>query len=422
MLCVKEEMIFNGVKKIIIKNNKMKKKLNGISIEYEKINLSYKDSNNIIIYPQIRIKKFLIDDLPFMNFFSTWNNPSGNQIIIPSNIASSSERIFNFISSINDPLLSRGVADNYFENFTILWQNLLKDNKHILGISLWLKVLDLIWEWELRSKKEIHKGTPYFFLGSTLLMAGDLDKALLFISNAIEEDKRFSKKLGKQDFYKNLPAYLFSTMDTSNPNNFLFGFTTLFKSKLQENLDKYNKIFKRKFYFSEFDKRFLRNDLVEPEKYFFVYTFASIINTNYKLKEKLKSNSFSKLKNVNSLFNLCLIIDNTLFEKITEEFISGKIKEICNSKFNFSKKDCQLLYNNLDFKNNFEQAVKNCLSLKYNFKGSPVKKEILTLILLWGIRNYGGHQVIEKELFSKKFDKLLQSVLNAFFLSLEYLF
>lgn len=420
----------------------MELKVNDTVIKYDEINVDYTYPDGTkITYPNANIHEVKIKNATLDMLFKLFNESNYNvveRLYIAPEFEEISNEIFDAISTLSDKkeyLLARSLADYYFERFTILWQYFLMHQRHVLGTVLWQHVCRIIWNWEKKNSNKIHKGTPYFFLGENLLRQGNIDIAFLFIYNAIEEDKRFSNQYGDANFYKHLPAYMFASI-VDNPRNRLYPFVNVLRSEIKNRIDAYNSEYGKHFSFADFDKKFLENNALEWEKYLFVYSLNNLKNSKDIVIKELENNEFSRLKNLDTIFNLCLVIDN-IIGKNGGSHISDRIQKLCKSKSICAgktclqicesrqskdkvKKECCQIYDSLGFgpNKNMKQAINDCLSLNYPL-GKPVRKEILNLIFIWGLRNYGGHNIESETIFVEKFEEILQLMFNGLFIILE---
>jgi hypothetical protein len=311
-------------------------------------------------------------------------------------------------------------AARLFEQFTTLWNYYLDHQRHLLGTKLWQHVCRMTWKWEKSNNATVHKGTPYFFLGANQLMQGNLDNAFLFIHNAMEEDIRYSSQIGDPSFYKTMPAYLFSSLIADNPKNYLYPYAQEAKRKLDSFIQTHNALLSAGFSYSDFDSKFLKNQDLEETKFFFVYNLFAMINHDVIDTIELRKNEFSKLRNLDVIFNLCLIIDEVMKKKTNQKYISESVIQICDN--NFGEKDAYNIFKSLNFENDFENAVKKCLSLSYSYGTKSVSKEVLLLILAWGLRNFGGHKIEAKQLFVDEYQNLVEKLMSGLSLTLEKLY
>jgi len=372
------------------------------------------------------ILRVMIDSRDLVNIFGLLNEPNYHAVdvlYIPTEFDAICFRIFDTIEEMNSQtefILSVYLANFLFQQFTILWTYYLTHNRHLMGTKLWQHACRITWQWEGSHNMKVHKGTPYFFLGGNQLMQGNLDNAFLFIHNAMEEDIRYSDQIIDQLLYKTMPAYLFSSLIADDPRNYLFPYVHGAKRKIDSFILDHNVLLSKNFPYSNFDIKFLKNQDLEEIKFFFVYNLFTMINHDNMDTKELQKNEFSKLRNLDLIFNLCLIIDETMKKKTNQEYISESIKQLCSSKLN--ETDAHGIFAKLDFRNDFENAVKTCLSLNYSYNSRSINKEVLLLILVWGLRNFGGHKIEARELFVDNYQNLVKQLLSVLFLTIEYFY
>jgi|GEM_PF-1577962 len=387
---------------------------------------TYADGTKIS-YPTITIQDVRIKHAPLAGLFGLFNESNYNAVemlYIPPEIEELSGELFLAITKIadnNEIVLATALSDYYFGQYTTLWQYYLKHQRHVLGTTLWQHVCRLVWDWEKKSEKKIHKGTLYFFLGATLLRQGNIDLAYLFISNAIEQDKFSSTLMKSPEHYRHLPAYLFSSGIVDNPNNYLYPFVLQMWGFLKPTITSFGTVgYSRSFTSDDFDNKFLKNSQLDSEKLFFLYTINTIINIKNVTTEELEVNDFLKMKRLDILFNLCQVIESALGKKIQKALISKLIQEVCFQKYGVTPDDSHSIYTALDFKKSPVTALETCLSLNFVFNGKPVRKEVLTLIGIWGLRNYGGHNIdTSSPILSTRFDEMVQFVFSGLFIALQ---
>lgn len=350
------------------------------------------------------------------------NYNSVNVVIIPPPFEQICFKIFDTIKELisnNEFTIAAYLASHLFEQFTILWKYYLQHERHIMGTKLWQHVCRITWNWENTNNVLVHKGTPYFFLGGNQLMQGNLDNAFLFIHNAMEEDIRYSIQIGNSSFYKTMPAYLFSSL-IDDSKNYLYPYVQNAKNKMDIFIKNHNTLLTKSFSYVDFETKFSKNQDLEEPKFFFVYNLFTILNHDVIDTAELRKNEFSKLRNVDVIFNLCLIIDEVMKKKTNKVFISDSVKQI--SANNLNEQNAGDIYDSLNFKNDFENAVKTCLNMNYSHNSRNVSKEVLILILVWGLRNFGGHRIEAKQLFVDEYQNLLEKLMSALFIILEKLY
>lgn len=79
--------------------------------------------------------------------------------------------------------------DAFFNNFTIIWLRRLEQGHFAAAEDIWEFALTLASNWENNHpSNRLHKGTPYYFWGMTVVLRGDLDRAFLLMHQALHED------------------------------------------------------------------------------------------------------------------------------------------------------------------------------------------------------------------------------------------
>ena len=323
-----------------------------------------------------------------------------------------------------DFLLSRNTSDAIFNACTLYWQKLIANGQLFIAKEFWRRILDLVIEWEIRHRNRIriHKGTPYFFLTHTCLLLDDIENTFIYLSKTIEEDKRICHRFGQN--YLNAPAY--STISLSaNQNNFMYPKVEEVRNYLQERLRLYNRKLRKKVKFSTIERKFFRNKKY-TDPMIFLNFFIHIIRIQEDSIEKL-NNDFSKMRMLNLMFGICLIIDKTLWIRFSKShrYIPGNIKSLCLKKgWCSNRNDAQVIWDNVvknDFESNrttdFENIIDTLLDFQLKYNGNFVRKEIQILFLLWGLRNQGAHRLEKQNILIRRYKDIIQALMNAFFMS-----
>ncbi|MBI4019454.1 MAG: hypothetical protein HY364_04320 [Candidatus Aenigmarchaeota archaeon] len=356
--------------------------------------------------------------------FSESNYNAVNMLYIAPEFETICHKLFDTIKVIidrKDFILGKNLSDYVFGQTLFLWEYYLIHRRHMLGTELLQHICRIVFSWEEKNRAQIHKGTPYFFLGLTQLMQGNVDAGFLMVYNAIEEDKRYCRQIGQINLYKGMPAYSFCTVNIKQTKNAAYDYVIEANKELQKFIDNFNSSgFKYKTSLNEFQTKFLENTDIENEKFFFVYNLFTVVYQNVLKRKELENNIFSKLRNVDMIFNFCLIIDKILNHKTGKQYISDSIIKIARN--NFSINNAQNIYKSLDFENNVESAINNCLSPSYTHNSITVPKELLSLILIWGLRNHGGHTVETLDIFVEKYEEIKQAIMNSYFIVLKELY
>lgn len=337
-------------------------------------------------------------------------------------------RIFHTVFSAVDELhtsnrgcLAAFLSTFLFDSVTPLWNRFLGNGQHMLAIQLWKQVLTLAYAWEHNTGKRVHKGSPYAFIAYTYLMTGDLDAAFSYIYNAIEEDKRLNDICPEVNYPAEAPVYLTATLNPSR-RNVMYPMVSEVRSALEAHLDSYRREFRSSLTMQQFDERFLQNVSLETIKYFFVFTFWAIFEHQRKVGRDLMQNDFSKLKNANWLFALCLVIDKLLHShpQYTGKFIGSEIANYVDHKGLMSRSDLNRLRDQV----NVQQAIPDrllpqLLSLSLVYNGVPVSREIQCLFAAWNLRNFAAHNIQIQNVIGTSFEDIVRVLLYDIFLIIE---
>lgn len=377
----------------------------------------------------INVGKFIHDQSYYILFSFKHYRPDQCEIYLPDNYSEIPEKTFDVIDSLYSQekgCLAASLSSFIFESMTPFWRCLLSDGKHILAIQFWRKVISITNDWEKKTRKHIHKGSPYAFVAHTYLMIGDIDTGFSFIYNAIKDDIELNKVCHKLNYPKKAPVYRTATISSSR-GNIMFPLVAEIRSKLLEYINSYNQQFGRKFKMEELDAFFLQNDNLTPLNYFFVFTIWSIFEYQRKVDEVLMDNEFSKFKNYNWLLGLCLVIDKLLYTipEYRNDTLSQEVKKIVTGKaWMENQADLDGFKNQLARPLPFGRAQPDDIihellepSLQYN--GQNVKNEIKYLLIALNLRNFASHNILPQEVIVKKFSKILEILILDILLVLE---
>lgn len=368
--------------------------------------------------------------LPNTNFQLT---PT-NTLIINNNTWTISNLVFDVIANITtsrDHKLAFHIADYLFNIFNNTWVILLNTKLILQSVSLINQVCSVVWQWEKTHGINIHKGTPYYFLALSYAILNDWDSAFVFVFNAIEEDKKANLNTTSPQAYQTSPAYRYATLVNRKDNAF-YSFIEIMKKWLRKKIQNFNKKFGTNLRYSDVESKFLHQIQLEETVFLFVYQIQYLISQNYVRTKKLRQNDFSQLRNLNTIFNLCLIVDK-LFEYRYLGFPKHKRDSIARNIYNFFD-EFRLLGNENnagDLKGSFTSAgfniertpnytIRRLLARRMTiiYNGYPISSEMKSLLLVWSLRNYGGHNVKAQKVLVTKYEKIIEQIMFALFLAL----
>ncbi|MEO9308127.1 MAG: hypothetical protein ABI342_07445 [Nitrososphaera sp.] len=329
-------------------------------------------------------------------------------------------------TSDNDDVLGAYLASRLFEFSASYWLNsLLNRGLYLSGIGFWQAVLEVTRQWEEANNPiTVHKGTPLFFLAENYLLIGDRDNGFVYLYSALEDDK----KLPQLGYPKKAPAYFTARMLDETGNQMYFLIRELW-NKLGGFISKYRENYNQSFTGSQFESKFLRNDDLSDIVYFFVYNFLFLYDLDKNTTRNLLQNEFSRLKILDLVFNLSLIIDEVLKEAYRKELGSKYDKMFkgvvwfCNKKNLIQQTDLEN-YCKTDLKINDEQpdiVIPRLLSKTETYNGTLIKKEVLSLLISYHLRNHGGHNIDQQSVLTSKYDEIIEELFMALFLVVELL-
>ena len=250
----------------------MNKKINMSTIQVKQYNLQI---TPILVQGYYDLGDEITDQ--FKVFYHSFFTRGAIQITEP--FIEASKKIFsNF-----DKKQRIALGDAYFNNFTVITENLLSNRQYDVAFRLWTEILAFVKEWEENNKpKALHKGTPYYFSAVSSIRQNDFDAAIMSMHNALIEDKLNNPK------WDEAPGYWFLTLNDQKPNQYFKPFVDGMIGFIRDRLDgqgaeqgKYKKSYQAvrggTLTYPEFRNKFLDNKSVNEElKYFFVYSIIRI--------------------------------------------------------------------------------------------------------------------------------------------------
>jgi hypothetical protein len=309
--------------------------------------------------------------------------------------------------------------DGLFKNFTLIWQFFLNQGRFKNAEHLWDLALNIAHEWENKNQnKRIHKGTPYYFWGVTCILNGDLEKGFLLMHQALEEDKKTL-----QTDTPRTPAYSFVTLDYEEQNQFFKPKVTEIAKLVDEKLSAYHSLRGGTLTLPYFKSKFLEDVALQEVVFYFVFESFHLKKFLTEIEQRLTQNVFSSLLQANTIFTLCLIVDNVLKQKNPSQWKFRVLLEFLSSRssLNLDKQKTGEL--NGAFKSNFSNTLQSLLSSQYHFQDGTTPQPIEEdLAITYGFRNFGAHRIEQQPVVYQNFDEISGRILNALFFSIERLY
>lgn len=374
------------------------------------------------------VKGVIIDSLSLPNIFSVVPAIQGQKVVLNQNLISTTNLIFDvagMLKKSGEYKLAWHLLDHLFGYYGGFWREMLKSGLHVHGAILWINVCNLVWDWENKNNIKLHKGTPYHFLAQTLLEIGDIDTGFTLVFNAIEEDKRTHSEVGNPEGYKLCPAYMFVT-SVDDPNNSMYHLISEMIIKLQESFTDYNSKLGGQINSLDFDSKFLHEPSLQEAAFFFIFTLQQLIRHEKMTRPELLQNEFSKLRNLDFIFNMCLIVDKVLAKKYStnpRDTIANNVFGYCRDKLSVQDSDPGRFKKKLsiNFDDPPDTVVPVLLKYSLTYNGQPADKRMTTMVLAWYLRNYGGHNIKGQQILLTDFPKIVKQIMYALFMAVEAL-
>lgn len=311
---------------------------------------------------------------------------------------------YNNISSSSD-------ADVFFEKYGIgnLERGIHNPFERQIGYELLLYILN---KYNQEKFKEIHKGTPYYFIAWTSYQYQDFAKAIYYMDSAVSEDLKFSDVQNRLNTRPSLEFFLLN--NTPGPSGLpvhlelrnIMEKTFLFyknNSGVEISIDLFREKFINKLLYSGIEQRSLLTAL---------YTFI-LEYPNKEMQIKLRSNSGGSIQPfIDHLFDGARILESLLTTPITKSNnLRHKIK-ILYSKILINN---EVLMDNSSLKD-AEENYKYHLENRSSFQESNFASAFI-------IRNTTGHSLLWPDQFTQtdSYTTLYNTLINSIFWTIEKL-
>jgi len=349
-------------------------------------------------------------------------------IILPPELCNLVDDLLNSVSALPSSEKRRKIflADKIFEHLVV--HTSVPNPK--LRNMFWRAILDRVWQWE-DSHEKVHKGTAYYFMAETYLGLGDVPSAYICFFNALEEDKRNFPFIPKN--LKDAPTYLTTSL-ADNPNNALYIPVVIpLRAYLQSFIDRYNSARTTQLTLHTLDRKFLQADPLEDIKRFFVATFHEIYNLAPLNSDRMINNDYSKLKIIDTLFNLGLIADQLLEYRFLPS-VQRRERDMAHAMYRLAlhlnwttlarDRDVPQFLGRIQPNLNSgspDQIVPSLLNGLATFDGRSIDLDMQAVFLAYHLRNFAGHHIEGQDVLVKRYPEVLNHVMNALFLAIGVL-
>ncbi|HUU49509.1 MAG TPA: hypothetical protein VMW81_00955 [Nitrospinota bacterium] len=306
----------------------------------------------------------------------------------------------------------------YFNNFNLVWNQLLVSRRFDEAETLWEMALDPALEVEKRKPDhKIHKGTPYYFWGMTAILRGDIDKGYALMHQAVEEDVATT-----QNQFPDTPAYALATLNWAKQDQAFRQWVLAQAQFLDEKQNKYSTIYSRPFTLENFRQRFLSSPPSTEDVFLFVYTVARLMRLGNAPEHTVQSRFAGQL--FMSLFSdMLVVIESAL------KFKNPNGRSFINHAEYLSQKACDPISNtrlrelNKMFNDDFDTTLTELLNGNFSFPDQTKLTKLQSEIAIaYGLRNRAFHNTSPTPAMWQRFSEIMQILFNVMFTMVDYVY
>ena len=344
------------------------------------------------------------------------------QVILPDDLLTV---IINVLEAIADPSISErqriGLADRLFETLNV---EFIPPNPS-LGAAYWSAMMRHVWHWE-DSNRLVHKGSAYYFLGTNFLRLGDIPSAYISLFSALEEDKRSYPSLGAD--YRNSPVYKTTSLIDDSGNVLFPSVVVPLRNDLQGYLVSYLALGGSSISMNTIDSKFLQESRLEDVKRFFVATLHEIHHLAPINSTRMMLNDYSKTKVIDTLFNLGLVINQTLEQAYLASMsrldMANAVHQLWLARRWTTERNVGTFIHGFSPDPNSgtpDQILRPYLDGTALFNGSRMDAKMLAIPIAYILRNYGGHHLEVSNILVNRYPDVLRNMMHAFLLAIDSL-
>jgi hypothetical protein len=312
--------------------------------------------------------------------------------------------------------------DDYFNNFTPLWQFLLQQGLLLYAEQVWEIAVNATKKWEQRNTdQKIHKGAGYYFWAVTCIYKEDLEKGFLLMHEALEEDKR-----NLTPNSSNTPAHAFVILNFDEQHQFFRNKILEVARFAEQKITNYRASRNGKLTLDEFKIKILQNpDLIE-QVFLFVFELFHLKKILAENKRGLTLSAYGSMLMVQSIFTFNLLIDNIIKYKYNIEdphkqnFID--LLTFLSKKANLELDKSKLRWINKLFTNNFQDTLQRLINSRSLFGTTKLQTIEEDIAIIYGFRNSVAHKIRYRPYIHADFNSIVDRLFNVFFLSVEILY
>lgn len=307
-------------------------------------------------------------------------------------------------------------VDALFNEFAGSWSLLYQTGKFNEAEVFWQNPLTWAMQWECSRGRQLHKGTPYYFMGMASIRAGHRDLAFLLMHQAVEEDKRAAPSA-----YKDRPAWRFVTLDVDSVHQAASPIVREHAQWLENKLLWFTTNRCHSLSLSDLRNRVFALPNMDEATFSFVHSTFRCRELEG-VSNSLGISTFSAQLCLDTLFPLCRVGEELLKYKqppikSKEKQIGGQISRFFGTLGSSLDHTAFSVLNHLDL----SLSIGALLSASpiTDSKGGAIKgysSSEADLLLVYVLRNAGGHRTDAPRIVAERYEDLLQRALSTLFL------
>lgn len=309
--------------------------------------------------------------------------------------------------------------DAYFHNFHPLWAALCNERRFEDAGEIWAIALAPVLPWERATGRQVHKGSPFYWLGGMRLLAGDLDTGFMLVHRAVNEDAR-TNPTG----YQTKPAWRFATIDDRQPDQYWGPIVVAVATFLREHLARYRQRIGGSLTEEELRQRFFARAELREAVFWFAYSLFRAQKHSV-LHVRDDAPEFVALLLINTLTGLYLTLESLLRTAFSSSSTLHGLVTTLSTRCGFGAhasdpvaRRARIEIVRADYDRDPAGTVNAILDGSY--QATTLTPLDACLVLAPSLRNHGAHRFDNLPDVARRFDDMLQLALDPIFVATEH--
>ncbi|UYN92473.1 MAG: hypothetical protein KIT70_03020 [Anaerolineales bacterium] len=309
--------------------------------------------------------------------------------------------------------------DAFFTNMTFAWKASLDAGYLLDAQFLWEQLVLETRLWENKTGSRVHKGSALYFWGGTALMQGEQDKGYFLVHSAFQEDQ-----LTSGEDLPQTPAFNFVSLEYKG-DQYLREYTQSVANYFQQFFIQYRIERLSQFNLESFREKFLLNPPNVSTLFSLAHSLAKMQNWD-NLPAYVFNNDFSAQQQLNLIFDLTLVIDETIrasYPNATHHttFITYAEHIAIHAWLNLDLQDFRGINRrfNQDPERVLFDLIHRLFSLNNGRRLTPLESD---LAICYCLRNRAAHRLEALATIGAFYRQICQSVANILLLAVETLY